>query len=31
VATWQGKLVELPVVKRMQRILALVDSTGAAR
>lgn len=31
VATWQGKLVELPVVKRMQRILALVDATGAAR
>jgi len=31
VATWQGKLVELPVVKRMQRILALVESTGAAR
>lgn len=30
VATWQGKLVELPVVKRMQRILALVDATGAA-
>jgi citrate lyase beta subunit len=25
VATWQGKLVELPVVKRMQRILALID------
>ncbi len=31
VATWQGKLVELPVVKRMQRILAQVDATGAAR
>lgn len=25
VATWQGKLVELPVVKRMQRLLDLVD------
>ena len=30
VATWNGKLVELPVVKRMQRILALIDSTSAA-
>lgn len=30
VATWQGKLVELPVVKRMQRILDLVDA-GAAK
>lgn len=31
VATWQGKLVELPVVKRMQRILALVDGPNATR
>ena len=31
VATWQGKLVELPVVKRMQRILALVDGASATR
>jgi len=31
VATWQGKLVELPVVKRMQRILALVDGASANR
>ncbi len=28
VATWQGKLVELPVVKRMQRLLDLVDSVN---
>ena len=26
VATWQGKLVEQPVVKRMRRILALVEA-----
>ncbi len=29
VATWQGKLVEVPVVKRMKRILALVDGQSA--
>ncbi len=31
VATWQGKLVELPVVKRMQRILALAERTQGSR